>query len=72
MMLDWVDNLTWSSGPQHKKHIISKEFNKQLVLPEPNNVAYMIYTSGTTGNPKGVEIEHHSMLNVLLSHVVME
>jgi non-ribosomal peptide synthetase component F/thioredoxin reductase/carbonic anhydrase/acetyltransferase-like protein (isoleucine patch superfamily) len=38
-------------------------------LPYPDNLAYMIYTSGTTGNPKGVEVEHHAMLNVLLNHV---
>ncbi len=29
----------------------------------PNSLAYVIYTSGTTGNPKGVMIEHHSVLN---------
>lgn len=27
------------------------------------NLAYTIYTSGTTGNPKGVLIEHHSVMN---------
>ncbi|SFX81244.1 amino acid adenylation domain-containing protein, partial [Thermoactinomyces sp. DSM 45891] len=30
-----------------------------------NNVAYIIYTSGSTGNPKGVMIEHHSVINRL-------
>lgn len=29
-------------------------------------VAYVIYTSGTTGKPKGVEIEHGSLVNQLL------
>jgi len=29
-------------------------------------LAYVIYTSGTTGKPKGVEIEHRSILNQLL------
>jgi non-ribosomal peptide synthetase component F/carbonic anhydrase/acetyltransferase-like protein (isoleucine patch superfamily) len=38
-------------------------------LPNTSSLAYMIYTSGTTGKPKGVEVEHHSFLNVLLSHV---
>ncbi|MDQ0418594.1 amino acid adenylation domain-containing protein/non-ribosomal peptide synthase protein (TIGR01720 family) [Croceifilum oryzae] len=28
-----------------------------------NNLAYIIYTSGSTGNPKGVMIEHHSVIN---------
>lgn len=27
------------------------------------NLAYLIYTSGTTGTPKGVMIEHHSVMN---------
>lgn len=28
-----------------------------------HQLAYIIYTSGTTGNPKGVLIEHHSVVN---------
>ncbi|WP_159888719.1 condensation domain-containing protein, partial [Paenibacillus puerhi] len=32
----------------------------------PQDVAYVIYTSGSTGNPKGVMIEHHSVLNRIL------
>lgn len=31
------------------------------------DTAYIIYTSGSTGNPKGVEIEHQSLLNFLTS-----
>ncbi|NJL52306.1 MAG: AMP-binding protein [Hydrococcus sp. SU_1_0] len=30
-----------------------------------HNLAYGIYTSGSTGNPKGVAIEHHSVVNTL-------
>ncbi|MDQ1350672.1 MAG: hypothetical protein QG657_974 [Acidobacteriota bacterium] len=30
-----------------------------------SNIAYVIYTSGSTGNPKGVMIEHHSVVNRL-------
>lgn len=32
----------------------------------PNSLAYVIYTSGSTGNPKGVMIEHKSIINRLL------
>nr|WP_231574946.1 non-ribosomal peptide synthase/polyketide synthase [Paenibacillus sp. FSL R7-0273] len=31
----------------------------------PGDLAYMIYTSGTTGNPKGVMIEHRSVVNFI-------
>lgn len=32
-----------------------------------NDLVYVIYTSGSTGKPKGVKIEHHNLLNFLLS-----
>ncbi len=32
-------------------------------LHKPSNLVYCIYTSGTTGKPKGVLIEHKSLLN---------
>ena len=32
---------------------------------DPSRRAYIIYTSGSTGQPKGVEIEHHSLTNLV-------
>lgn len=34
-------------------------------INSPTSLAYLIYTSGTTGNPKGVMIEHTSLVNRL-------
>ena len=36
-----------------------------IVPSNPRRRAYIIYTSGSTGQPKGVEIEHHSLTNLV-------
>jgi surfactin family lipopeptide synthetase A len=50
-------------------HQISECFSSStstfLNLTQPRCLAYVIYTSGTTGKPKGVVIEHHSLVNRL-------
>ncbi|NEW06399.1 amino acid adenylation domain-containing protein [Paenibacillus sp. SYP-B3998] len=40
----------------------SNRLNLEHVM-SPHELAYVIYTSGTTGNPKGVMIEHRSIVN---------
>lgn len=35
-----------------------------LSPPRPSALAYLIFTSGSTGSPKGVLIEHHSVVNL--------
>lgn len=56
-LLDRTDPSSW-------KDLDSTAF---FVEPAPNDLIYTIYTSGSTGNPKGVQIEHHSVANLLLS-----
>nr|WP_282098765.1 non-ribosomal peptide synthetase [Pseudoalteromonas sp. MMG013] len=34
-----------------------------------HSLAYIIYTSGSTGVPKGVMVEHHGVLNTILSQI---
>jgi N-(5-amino-5-carboxypentanoyl)-L-cysteinyl-D-valine synthase len=36
-------------------------------LSRSTDLAYIIYTSGTTGRPKGVEVEHHGVVNLQVS-----
>ncbi|MCU0153248.1 non-ribosomal peptide synthetase [Curtobacterium poinsettiae] len=38
------------------------------VAPAPEDVAYLVYTSGTTGTPKGVQVSHAALANVLAQH----
>ncbi|MFD7523071.1 amino acid adenylation domain-containing protein [Paenibacillus chitinolyticus] len=35
---------------------------------QPHDLAYVIYTSGTTGRPKGVMIEHRSLVNTAAAY----
>jgi len=39
-----------------------------LTKVEASNLAYVIYTSGSTGQPKGVELTHGGLLNLVFWH----
>lgn len=48
---------------------LNMEDTKNLQIGvQPDDLIYIIYTSGTTGNPKGVMIEHRSVLNLAFSY----
>ncbi|MGH3670028.1 MAG: non-ribosomal peptide synthetase, partial [Pseudonocardiaceae bacterium] len=42
----------------------SAEPDIDLPVVQPSDLAYLMYTSGSTGMPKGVQIEHHALVNV--------
>ena len=49
-----------------KKSYDGKKDNLEKINDE-NSLSYVIYTSGTTGKPKGVMIEHKSVVNLVKS-----
>jgi amino acid adenylation domain-containing protein len=42
--------------------------NPQVAGLDPRNLAYVIYTSGSSGQPKGVMIEHRSVLRLVINN----
>lgn len=51
------------------KELINRERDENLSSQvTPDSLAYVIYTSGSTGEPKGVEIEQKSLLNLTYWH----
>jgi len=65
-----------ASLPAHSARLICLDAEAQQVeahaatnleqVAAPNNLAYLVYTSGTTGRPKGILVEHRSLVNTSL------
>jgi amino acid adenylation domain-containing protein/thioester reductase-like protein len=51
------------------QEMLSQESDQNpSIITAPQNMAYLIYTSGSTGNPKGVVVEHHTLINMVFWH----
>lgn len=48
---------------------IQSVHGKSSVPPQSGDLAYVIYTSGTSGEPKGVEITHGNLANLVRWHI---
>jgi amino acid adenylation domain-containing protein len=69
----WVERLA-----SHKSQVICLDKDWETLAQESednptsnvtaDNLAYVVYTSGTTGKPKGVQIEHRGLLNLVFWH----
>ncbi|MBJ8050289.1 amino acid adenylation domain-containing protein, partial [Bacillus cereus group sp. N18] len=66
---EWLPEGIESICLDRDRELISQEsiYNPEIEV-EPENLAYVIYTSGSTGNPKGVMVEHRSLLNLVFWH----
>jgi amino acid adenylation domain-containing protein/FkbM family methyltransferase len=61
--------------PRHATRVLTLETLRELPSPagllespaDPDALAYVIYTSGSTGQPKGVQVTHVAVVNVLTS-----
>ena len=67
-----------SELPPHRSHVVAIDADQPAAARlehapapvharSPHDLAYVIYTSGSTGEPKGVEIEHRAVVNLLAS-----
>ena len=70
--LDRLDLLDLPPGLVIDAVALARTSPRAVVLPgalAPSQLAYVIYTSGTTGTPKGVQVEHRNIANLVAGDI---
>ncbi|MCP3738294.1 amino acid adenylation domain-containing protein [Rossellomorea sp. BNER] len=63
----FIDEGSWKGECLDIEEVVSTEGDSSnlSIVNKPTDLAYVIYTSGTTGQPKGVMVEHQSVINLI-------
>ena len=57
----------WKPTSSASMPLITRDWMKSRRTSQPDDLAYVIYTSGSTGQPKGVQVTHGAVVNLLTS-----
>ncbi len=64
---EWTQEILALDALNTQAKLDSQAITRLNIQTTSKHLAYIIYTSGTTGKPKGVMIEHRSLVNLILA-----